>query len=630
MNTMAVLAATPAVPQTGTAGNADAMATQTQAAAPPQTRAERRAARKAQKQQQQQKHDTPTVTVNVPGAPEEIVQRIRASSAVVTFDKTGRTNGQELSAAALSDYRTFVQVMYDAGYFGPVIHIRLDGREAANIPPLDLPATVKTIDIEIITGTRFTMGKAEVSPLADGTELPEGFVTGQPASTGVVRDAAAAGVSGWRDLGYAKAKITDEKIVANHRDARLDAEIDLATGPKLRFGRLAVTGQTQVNESAIRKIAGFPSGQTFSPEAVRTVSGRLRRTGTFDSVTLTEAKTPNPDGTLDFTLDVDDRKKRRISFGAEIASRTGLDLTAGWTHRNLFGNAERLTIQGRISNIGGTEDIEGTLATRLEEPARLGPDDSVFYTGVLDRQNKTYYSLSKAAVGAGVQRRWSKTLTTEVGLEFGVNRASDVFGKRTFQLVSAPMRATSDRRNDPINPTNGMFLDATVLPFYDMKGSGAGIRNYVDFRGYTGPYFNDRIVFAARMQIGSIMGASLDNITPDYLFFSGGADTVRGQPYQSLGVPVNGGVSGGKSFYGGSLELRTRVTTSLWLVGFYDVGVVGSDSFIKTDSPLQSGAGMGVRYDIGGFGPLRLDIAGPVDGDTGNGIQFYIGIGQAF
>jgi translocation and assembly module TamA len=36
-----------------------------------------------------------------------------------------------------------------------------------------------------------------------------------------------------------------------------------------------------------------------------------------------------------------------------------------------------------------------------------------------------------------------------------------------------------------------------------------------------------------------------------------------------------------------------------------------------------------VRYDTG-FGPVRLDLAVPVGGKTGRGLQVYVGIGQAF
>jgi translocation and assembly module TamA len=43
----------------------------------------------------------------------------------------------------------------------------------------------------------------------------------------------------------------------------------------------------------------------------------------------------------------------------------------------------------------------------------------------------------------------------------------------------------------------------------------------------------------------------------------------------------------------------------------------------------HSGAGIGLRYDTA-IGPIRLDVAVPVSGRTGDGVQLYVGIGQAF
>jgi translocation and assembly module TamA len=122
----------------------------------------------------------------------------------------------------------------------------------------------------------------------------------------------------------------------------------------------------------------------------------------------------------------------------------------------------------------------------------------------------------------------------------------------------------------------------------------------------------------------------LQDIAPGLLFFSGGAGSVRGQPYQSLGIPVGGSTAGGRSFLAASAELRGYVTDKISLVGFYDVGMVDSDSFVSGSSSRHAGAGIGLRYDLGGLGPLRLDLAQPVSGSTGNGLQFYLGIGQAF
>jgi translocation and assembly module TamA len=45
---------------------------------------------------------------------------------------------------------------------------------------------------------------------------------------------------------------------------------------------------------------------------------------------------------------------------------------------------------------------------------------------------------------------------------------------------------------------------------------------------------------------------------------------------------------------------------------------------------MSVGVGAGVRYDLG-FGPLRLDIATPLNRREGDGpVQVYISIGQAF
>jgi translocation and assembly module TamA len=125
-----------------------------------------------------------------------------------------------------------------------------------------------------------------------------------------------------------------------------------------------------------------------------------------------------------------------------------------------------------------------------------------------------------------------------------------------------------------------------------------------------------------------VLGADLLGTPRDDLFYSGGGGTVRGQPFQSLGVTVNDGGTditiGGNRFLAGSLEARVKVTEKLGLVGFVDMGLVGDG----TASDWQAGAGLGVRYATG-IGPVRLDLALPVHGD-GSRAQIYVGLGQAF
>ena len=131
------------------------------------------------------------------------------------------------------------------------------------------------------------------------------------------------------------------------------------------------------------------------------------------------------------------------------------------------------------------------------------------------------------------------------------------------------------------------------------------------------------------MQFGSVSGSSLSGTAPNFLFQSGGGGTVRGQPYQSLGVDNGGTTSGGRSFLGLSGELRGKVRGNISLVGFADAGYIGAESFYDGTGEWHAGAGLGLRYDTA-VGPIRLDVATPVSGSTGDGVQVYIGIGQAF
>ncbi|MFT4961841.1 MAG: translocation and assembly module TamA, partial [Paracoccaceae bacterium] len=67
-------------------------------------------------------------TLTAQGAPEKLVKRLTNASLSLAADEKNLTTSQELLAAALSDYHTLVQVLYDEGYFGPVVHIRVNER----------------------------------------------------------------------------------------------------------------------------------------------------------------------------------------------------------------------------------------------------------------------------------------------------------------------------------------------------------------------------------------------------------------------------------------------------------------------------------------------------------------------
>lgn len=569
---------------------------------------------------------------NISGVSEEVETSLENAALLSQLESEGRRDPNDVIGAALSDYRRLLVTLYEAGHYSATVSIRLDGREAAEIPLLQTPARVSRVLVTVDAGPKFVFGRAEIAPLADGTEVPEQFAPGERAEASAIRGAVDAGVSGWRSVGHAKAAVAGQDLVADHARQTLDASVQLAPGPRLRFGDLDIVRDSAVKDVRLRMIAGLPTGEVFNPDELDLAANRLRRTGAFSSVTLTEAETVNPDGTLDVALEVVDAKPRRFGFGAELSTLEGLTLSTFWLHRNIFDGAERLRFDARVAQIGGQAGgyeggIDYSIGVRLERPAALGPDTTGFITAQAAREDEPDLLSDRLTFGIGVSRRFSDTVSGELGVNYTFLRTRDDLGEREFQYVSLPTKVTLDRRDDTLNPTEGVYVQLGTTPFLGLGDTQSGARFTADARAYYSLSDEGRFTLAGRLQLGSIVGPEVEDTPPDFLFFSGGGGTVRGQPYKSLNVETDDGTFGGRSFAGLTAEFRAGITDRFGLVAFADAGFIGEGS--AGNGEWHSGAGLGVRYQTG-IGPIRLDVAGPTGGSTGDGIQVYLGIGQAF
>lgn len=578
------------------------------------------------------------VTFTVVGADDDLSDNLRASSLLLAAEAEDVTDPQELLAAARADYGRLIGALYNGGRFGGVINILVDGREAAQIPPLTRLDGIGTIAVTVRPGPAYLFDRAEVAPLAPGTELPEGFAVGEPAETPLIEDAAGAAVAGWRDVGRAKADVAAQDVIARHEENRLSVRIGIAPGPEVTFGNLILQGDRSVRPERLRAIAGLPTGEVFSPAELEGAATRLRRTQVFSSVALTEAERLGPGDTMDITATLAAQPPRRFGFGAEVSTVEGARLSAFWLHRNLLGGAERLRIEGEVSGIGGgTGGTDYSLGALFGRPATFRPNVDLFVTAEIARLDEPDFVSDVATLGFGLSRIVNDRFSTDIGLAYRYSQVEDEEsllteddGKRTYSLLTLPIGALYDGRDNRLDATAGVFADVELTPFLGLNSQAdSGARLTFDTRGYISPGASQRFTLAGRLQGGSIVGADLQGVPNDYRFYTGGGGTVRGQSYQSLGVVLDSGnETGGLSYLALSGELRAGVTQSIGVVAFADFGIVGRDSFVDGDSDSHGGAGLGLRY-VTPIGPIRLDVAAPVDGNS-SGVEVYVGIGQAF
>ncbi len=563
-------------------------------------------------------------------AGDDLTKRLRTASAVVEAADTDVTAPEEIIAAVQSDYRTLIGTLYREGYYGPKISIKVDGREGASMSLISLPSQINSVVIDVTRGPRFVFGDTTIAPLAKDTELPEDFRRGEVAHSYLVGEATDAAIESWREASYARAQPKAQTVTADHPNRTLDVDVEIDPGPAVKFGRLRFAGNTTVREDRLWRIGNLPTGTAYHPEKLDLVTKRFQKTGTFRSITLREAEELNEDGSLDIIATLVDEKTRRLGFGAEVSSLEGGTLSAYWMHRNLTDNADRLRFDGEVSGIGGTTGIDVTVSGTYRRPATVTRKTTLVLGAALEHLDEPDFLSDSGEFTLGFDVETSPNSTFYGGIGYRYSEVEDAFGSRNFSHVILPFEGSRDTRDNSLNPTTGTYFEAEIMPFVGLDDSASGVRVFADGRGYMSFGNDDRVTLAGRLQFGSISGADFTDVPPAFLFFSGGGGTVRGQPYQSLNVDLGGGnETGGSSFLGLSGELRAKVKGNISAVGFYDLGGIGTTGLPGEDAEWHAGAGLGLRYNTG-FGPIRFDLAAPVSGDTGDGIQIYIGIGQAF
>lgn len=573
-----------------------------------------------------------TLEITFQGENGALETALRRASLLQAAQDEGIEDAFEVFTIARAEYGQLIGTFYEAGFYAPQISVRIDGREAADISPLNPPDTIRQIDLILTAGPAFVFGQAQLGPLVRGTELSDDFASGRPARSTVIRAATTDAVDGWRDIGHAKAQPDDQQITARHPPGALDVAVNIAPGPRLRFGQLRPDGQQRTRAERIVAIAGLPTGEVFSPRDVQRAAERLRRTGTFASVSLREADTANADDTLDIDASVVEAPLRRIGASVEYDTEAGGKLSAFWLHRNVFGGAERFRVEGMVGGLGaGSGKLDYRLATEFSRPATFTPDTTLNIGTLIETERETDFEARRARVNIGLVHRFSDELTFGGGVGVLLERANfgpDLLTRQDFQLLLLPLDVTWDRRDDERAPTRGFYARGELMPFLGLRGTDSGARAYADLRGYRAFGQDDGVVLAGRAQLGAVFGAELNRTPRDLLFYSGGGGSVRGQPFRSLGVTSGGVRSGGQGFAALSAEVRVRATENIGVVAFADAGYVSERAF-SGSSDWHAGAGVGLRYDTV-VGPLRVDIGYPVAGTTGSGFQLYLGIGHAF
>lgn len=466
--------------------------------------------------------------------------------------------------------------------------------------------------------------------------------------------------------GYIDGRISPQ-LVPNTALGTMDVTYRVAEGQKSYIEKIEIRGNTKTKDKVIRRELAVNPGEVFDTVRVRLSTNRLAGLNYFAKVEAEPEPTDVPDR-KNLVVGVEEKNTGDVRVGAGFSS---LDELSGFVEVSQ-GNFD-LFKPPYFLGTGAGQKIRlrvliGTQRRDLElsfvEPWFLGRKlilNNDFYYRQL-RYYSDLYNVDQLGARITLTRTlWNDFWRGTVGYEIENVGIVDMPGQvlvlgpdgkpsyidpvppeirseEGYTLASKVIGAISyDTRNNVTLPTRGQHSTLRTefaggpfggdTDFYKLE---LDTRRY--FRGFAPGHMLELIG-----RIGVVDNHGFDQDVHLYdRYYLGGLYSLRGYKFRAIGPYDSTGQEpiGGRTFWFGSAEYSIPIIERLRLAAFYDIGNVYPDAYSFTTGGTDYGAyadnwGLGIRLNIPGMGPLRLDYALPITHDrfVGSDGRFQFSVG---
>ncbi|QVI83579.1 autotransporter assembly complex protein TamA [Pseudomonas viridiflava] len=417
--------------------------------------------------------------------------------------------------------------------------------------------------------------------------------------------------------GFFSGRFTSQRLSIDPRAGVADIELVYDSGPRYSLGKVMFSGDSPFDEDLLKRMVPFKENTPYDSQLIAELNQAMQASGYFEGVRVDAAPTAAVGQVIPVTVQLETRKPRTMGLGLGFSTDVGPRGRANWTRHWANAQGHSYGFESEISaprqNVGLWYDVP------LDPPLT---DKLRFAGGYQYEEIAGTDSLSKLlTVGpewhSKLPSGWERVISLKWQRE--EYRLGDDSGLST--LLMPGISYSYLRSDDRIDPHKGYRLQFDAQVAKEGLGSDANlIRGNVLLKGLTTVAQNHR--FLGRAQFGGNFTDGYTSIPPSLRFFAGGDQSVRGYDYQTLS-PTNsdGDRIGGRYMVAGSVEYQYSIAEKWRLATFVDQG----NSFNNLDLPsLKTGVGFGVRW-VSPVGPLRLDLAHPLDDDGGVRLHFSMG-----
>jgi len=483
------------------------------------------------------------------------------------------------------------------GYFTPQLTLqspRLDGSQLLKVEPgprtlvseLDISFTGELADTDSELAARRAQLQAD-------WRMP----LGTPFRTSDWESAKTALLANVTSSDFAAAQLvqSEAQVDVKHASAKLLIVID--SGPKYRFGPLRINGLSRYDQSLVTQQLRFHAGDRYRRDQLLSLQTRLQNMPQFSAVIVNLDPTVAGHEAAPINVTVTEIKPRRVTLGLGYSDSNGGRAEINYLNYNFLNSA--LNLNNRLRLEQNRQTLSSSVDTAPDERGYVlswgAVGEATHIAGLFTARDKL--SVTRIRTLGQIESR--------VGLNFQQEQRKPDGGIRQLnQALVLDWQWHRRAVDDLLYPRRGSSTELRV------GGGSQKILSDKDFvRSYLRQQFwypiSARDVVTVRAEAGYTSATSRLGIPQEYLFRTGGAQSVRGYGYQSLGVAEGTAVVGGRALLVGSLEYTHWFSGDWGVATFVDSG--GAAENMK-NLYLSSGAGLGLRWRSPA-GPLALDVA---------------------
>ncbi len=398
------------------------------------------------------------------------------------------------------------------------------------------------------------------------------------------------------ERGYMDAHFTEHRVVIDLNTYEARIVLYYEGGHRYHFGAVQLE-QDLLEPQLLQRYVTFEQGSPYHYDALIDLQQALNDSNYFQSVEVSPGEPQTEIAAIPVTVALTPRKPHRYGLGLGYGTDTGARTGFNWEMPRVNDRGHRFNSDAKISEIGYS------LSAAYRVPVLNPRTDQIIYNiGQVNEKTDTSDSTVRT-LGVNLNRNrslWRESLFINYQVEEFVVGSDR--GEST--LLMPGVNWTRSWGDNVITRFDGIRFDI------GLRGAREDFLSDVSFLQLHGGIkvinrLSQRNRLISRGRIATTWTKDFQQLPSSVRFFAGGAQSVRGFSYQSLGPKDDSDeVIGGNHLMVGSIEFEHSLNHKWAVAVFHDVGNAMDDF----DDKLERGAGLGVRWRSP-VGPVRIDLA---------------------